>query len=184
MAVSTLSETEAHVIEERLNWGEPCDRGEEYSGGCWFKDYPLLDVAERIKWESKGLLTGGCVWGCRCVADRSVLWSTDKGTVQKVIVLPSDDLQTEELVLEEVEVFKVSLSLCYIFVFYLFCPCFLASPHPCKYLVHSLLFSILLMPLYIIFSSAIEITHCADTKLFSLLSSLLQSQQWRSHPKG
>uniref|UniRef100_A0A3Q1I0P0 Uncharacterized protein n=1 Tax=Anabas testudineus TaxID=64144 RepID=A0A3Q1I0P0_ANATE len=31
---------------------------------------------------------------------------TDKGTVQKVIVLPSDDLQTEELVLEEVEVFK------------------------------------------------------------------------------
>lgn len=33
--------------------------------------------------------------------------STDKGTVQKVIVLPRDDLQTEELVLEEVEVFKV-----------------------------------------------------------------------------
>uniref|UniRef100_A0A669B2N6 Semaphorin 3F n=1 Tax=Oreochromis niloticus TaxID=8128 RepID=A0A669B2N6_ORENI len=33
---------------------------------------------------------------------------TDKGTVQKVIVLPRDDLQTEELVLEEVEVFKVS----------------------------------------------------------------------------
>lgn len=33
--------------------------------------------------------------------------STDKGTVQKVIVLPKDDLQTEELVLEEVEVFKV-----------------------------------------------------------------------------
>uniref|UniRef100_A0A4W6ENY7 Semaphorin 3F n=1 Tax=Lates calcarifer TaxID=8187 RepID=A0A4W6ENY7_LATCA len=32
---------------------------------------------------------------------------TDKGTVQKVIVLPRDDLQTEELVLEEVEVFKV-----------------------------------------------------------------------------
>ncbi|XP_056323702.1 semaphorin-3F [Danio aesculapii] len=32
---------------------------------------------------------------------------TDRGTVQKVIVLPSDDLQTEELVLEEVEVFKV-----------------------------------------------------------------------------
>lgn len=37
-----------------------------------------------------------------------VLWSTDRGTVQKVIVLPRDDLQTEELVLEEVEVFKVS----------------------------------------------------------------------------
>uniref|UniRef100_A0A3P9JEE9 Semaphorin-3F n=1 Tax=Oryzias latipes TaxID=8090 RepID=A0A3P9JEE9_ORYLA len=32
---------------------------------------------------------------------------TDKGTVQKLIVLPKDDLQTEELVLEEVEVFKV-----------------------------------------------------------------------------
>lgn len=31
----------------------------------------------------------------------------DRGTVQKVIVLPRDDLQTEELVLEEVEVFKV-----------------------------------------------------------------------------
>uniref|UniRef100_A0AAR2KFH4 Semaphorin-3C n=1 Tax=Pygocentrus nattereri TaxID=42514 RepID=A0AAR2KFH4_PYGNA len=42
---------------------------------------------------------------------------TDRGTVQKVIVLPRDDLQTEELVLEEVEVFRVSnsinlLSLC------------------------------------------------------------------------
>uniref|UniRef100_A0A6Q2XI11 Semaphorin-3C n=1 Tax=Esox lucius TaxID=8010 RepID=A0A6Q2XI11_ESOLU len=33
---------------------------------------------------------------------------TDRGTVQKVIVLPRDDEQTEELVLEEVEVFKVS----------------------------------------------------------------------------
>uniref|UniRef100_A0A8C7VMT3 Sema domain, immunoglobulin domain (Ig), short basic domain, secreted, (semaphorin) 3Fa n=1 Tax=Oncorhynchus mykiss TaxID=8022 RepID=A0A8C7VMT3_ONCMY len=32
---------------------------------------------------------------------------TDRGTVQKVIVLPRDDLQTEELVLEEVEVFRV-----------------------------------------------------------------------------
>lgn len=42
--------------------------------------------------------------------------STDKGTVQKVIVLPRDDLQTEELVLEEVEVFKVSLAL-YNFLF-------------------------------------------------------------------
>ena len=48
------------------------------------------------------------VRGHRCVADRCVLWFTDKGTVQKVIVLPRDDLQTEELVLEEVEVFKVS----------------------------------------------------------------------------
>lgn len=35
--------------------------------------------------------------------------SADKGTVQKVIVLPRDDLLTEELVLEEVEVFKVNL---------------------------------------------------------------------------
>ena len=34
---------------------------------------------------------------------------SDRGTVQKVIVLPRDDLQTEELVLEEVEVFKVSI---------------------------------------------------------------------------
>ncbi|KPP73955.1 semaphorin-3F-like [Scleropages formosus] len=33
---------------------------------------------------------------------------TDRGTVQKVIVLPTDDLQTEELVLEEVEVFRVT----------------------------------------------------------------------------
>uniref|UniRef100_A0A8C9W7U9 Semaphorin 3F n=1 Tax=Scleropages formosus TaxID=113540 RepID=A0A8C9W7U9_SCLFO len=33
---------------------------------------------------------------------------TDRGTVQKVIVLPTDDLQTEELVLEEVEVFRVA----------------------------------------------------------------------------
>ncbi|XP_043934091.1 semaphorin-3F isoform X2 [Protopterus annectens] len=32
---------------------------------------------------------------------------TDQGTVQKVIVLPRDDLETEELILEEVEVFKV-----------------------------------------------------------------------------
>lgn len=42
------------------------------------------------------------------MADGCVLCSTDKGTVQKVIVLPRDDLQTEELVLEEVEVFKVN----------------------------------------------------------------------------
>lgn len=38
----------------------------------------------------------------------SVLAPADRGTVQKVIVLPRDDLQTEELVLEEVEVFRVS----------------------------------------------------------------------------
>lgn len=59
----------------------------------------MVEVAERIKWESKRLQ----VWSLQvCVL------STDKGTVQKVIVLPRDDLQTEELVLEEVEVFKVS----------------------------------------------------------------------------
>ncbi|KAG2471009.1 SEM3F protein, partial [Polypterus senegalus] len=34
---------------------------------------------------------------------------TDKGTVQKVIVLPKDDMETEELILEEVEVFKQQL---------------------------------------------------------------------------
>lgn len=39
----------------------------------------------------------------------SLLCFADRGTVQKVIVLPRDDLQTEELVLEEVEVFKVGL---------------------------------------------------------------------------
>ncbi|XP_041047029.1 semaphorin-3F isoform X1 [Carcharodon carcharias] len=32
---------------------------------------------------------------------------TDQGTVQKVIVLPKDDMETEELILEEVEVFKM-----------------------------------------------------------------------------
>uniref|UniRef100_A0A803STP3 Semaphorin 3F n=1 Tax=Anolis carolinensis TaxID=28377 RepID=A0A803STP3_ANOCA len=34
---------------------------------------------------------------------------TDHGTVQKVIVLPKDDMETEELMLEEVEVFKQQL---------------------------------------------------------------------------
>lgn len=43
----------------------------------------------------------------------------DRGTVQKVIVLPRDDLQTEELVLEEVEVFKVSLPNVFLFTLYL-----------------------------------------------------------------
>lgn len=38
-------------------------------------------------------------WALRCLADR--------GTVQKVIVLPRDDMETEELMLEEIEVFKV-----------------------------------------------------------------------------
>ena len=44
--------------------------------------------------------TGSC---CLSPAD-----APDRGTVQKVIVLPRDDLLTEELVLEEVEVFRVS----------------------------------------------------------------------------
>ncbi|KAK6474027.1 semaphorin-3F-like isoform X1 [Huso huso] len=34
---------------------------------------------------------------------------TDIGTVQKVIILPKDDMETEELILEEVEVFKVPI---------------------------------------------------------------------------
>uniref|UniRef100_A0A8D2NHM3 Semaphorin 3F n=1 Tax=Zonotrichia albicollis TaxID=44394 RepID=A0A8D2NHM3_ZONAL len=38
-------------------------------------------------------------WALWCLADR--------GTVQKVIVLPRDDMETEELMLEEIEVFKV-----------------------------------------------------------------------------
>lgn len=35
---------------------------------------------------------------------------TDKGTVQKVIVLPSNDSLHEDLILEELEVFQVSFS--------------------------------------------------------------------------
>lgn len=35
----------------------------------------------------------------------------DRGTVQKVIVLPRDDMETEELMLEEIEVFKVGVVL-------------------------------------------------------------------------
>lgn len=50
--------------------------------------------------------------------------SADKGTVQKVIVLPRDDLLTEELVLEEVEVFKVSFcQALYALMCLLFAPC-------------------------------------------------------------
>lgn len=48
-------------------------------------------------------------------AHEPLILFTDRGTVQKVIVLPRDDLQTEELVLEEVEVFRVrpsSLTFC------------------------------------------------------------------------
>lgn len=36
-----------------------------------------------------------------------LIYIADRGTVQKVIVLPKDDMETEELMLEEVEVFKV-----------------------------------------------------------------------------
>lgn len=73
----------------------------------------MVEVAERIKWESKRLQ----VWSLQvCVL------STDKGTVQKVIVLPRDDLQTEELVLEEVEVFKVSFY--FPLLLYICPPCF------------------------------------------------------------
>lgn len=49
----------------------------------------------------------------------------DRGTVQKVIVLPRDDLQTEELVLEEVEVFKVRSN----FFVLGCCCCFLGGLH-------------------------------------------------------
>lgn len=42
-------------------------------------------------------------WASGCLADR--------GTVQKVIVLPRDDMETEELMLEEIEVFKVRAGL-------------------------------------------------------------------------
>lgn len=42
-------------------------------------------------------------WALWCLADR--------GTVQKVIVLPRDDMETEELMLEEIEVFKVGVVL-------------------------------------------------------------------------
>lgn len=42
-------------------------------------------------------------WALWCLADR--------GTVQKVIVLPRDDMETEELMLEEIEVFKVRVGM-------------------------------------------------------------------------
>lgn len=113
------------------HWGnqrELCDRNTEYSAACWYEDYLLLKVAEKIKWKSKGPLTsGGGVRMSVCNWRVCVLWSTDKGTVQKVIVLPRDDLQTEELVLEEVEVFKVSfdcslsLSVTLLFISVLLC---------------------------------------------------------------
>ncbi len=140
----------------------------------------MLEVAERIKWESNGLLTGRGVWDCRSVAHRCVLWSTDKGTVQKVIVLPRDDLQTEELVLEEVEVFKVSFylllfSITLSFYFTLFT--FFALPSLFCVLLP---FSNLLIPLYIHFhmlkksKSKSLYTH---NKFFSPSRSLLRLQQ-------
>ncbi|KAF3856213.1 hypothetical protein F7725_016936 [Dissostichus mawsoni] len=59
---------------------------------------------------------------------------TDRGTVQKVIVLPRDDLQTEELVLEEVEVFKSmnSFSLC-LYIVYVHCVGFLRLKYLTEY---------------------------------------------------
>lgn len=39
--------------------------------------------------------------------NRSLLFFVDRGTVQKVIVLPKDTSTTEELTLEEVEMFRV-----------------------------------------------------------------------------
>uniref|UniRef100_A0A8C6U9N0 Sema domain, immunoglobulin domain (Ig), short basic domain, secreted, (semaphorin) 3Fa n=1 Tax=Neogobius melanostomus TaxID=47308 RepID=A0A8C6U9N0_9GOBI len=62
---------------------------------------------------------------------------TDRGTVQKVIVLPRDDLLTEELVLEEVEVFKV-------------CP-FILTDSGCR--------SLVAQQLYV--SSVLGVTHLA-----------------------
>lgn len=60
------------------HWGnqrELCDRNTEYSAACWYEDYRLLKVAEKIKWKSKGPLTSGrgvrmsvCNWRvCVCV---------------------------------------------------------------------------------------------------------------------
>lgn len=53
--------------------------------------------------------------GRRCpgvVLSTRALWClADRGTVQKVIVLPRDDMETEELMLEEIEVFKVRAGL-------------------------------------------------------------------------
>lgn len=52
-------------------------------------------------------------WGCFCFSDCPMLsWCTDiplpdKGTVQKVVVLPSNGSLDEDLILEELEVFKV-----------------------------------------------------------------------------
>lgn len=54
---------------------------------------------------------------CSNINSQVFPWATDRGTVQKVIVLPRDDLQTEELVLEEVEVFRVSLSVLFLILF-------------------------------------------------------------------
>lgn len=44
----------------------------------------------------------------------------DKGTVQKVIVLPSNQSLHEDLILEELEVFKVSCLFCFLFCFLFF----------------------------------------------------------------
>lgn len=107
------------------------------------QSFVSLREPKRAVWQKHRVQCGLLIWGlspvkgcwenkmeiqgCRCVTDVCVLWSTDKGTVQKVIVLPRDDLQTEELVLEEVEVFKVSfdcsLSLCHPPFYFCFAMC-------------------------------------------------------------
>lgn len=62
-------------------------------------------------------------WTPWCLADR--------GTVQKVIVLPRDDMETEELMLEEIEVFKVRAGLSSIL-------CCVTSTYPASLLGHQL----------------------------------------------
>ena len=41
------------------------------------------------------------------ILTQTILFIADRGTVQKVIVLPKDTASTEQLTLEEVEVFRV-----------------------------------------------------------------------------
>ncbi|KAA8593362.1 hypothetical protein FQN60_009478 [Etheostoma spectabile] len=63
----------------------------------------------RFRWQSSvgGMCISSQLKTQRILSSMESSQFQDRGTVQKVIVLPRDDLQTEELVLEEVEVFKV-----------------------------------------------------------------------------
>lgn len=54
---------------------------------------------------------GGHRWPAVVLSTWAPLCLADRGTVQKVIVLPRDDMETEELMLEEIEVFKVRAGL-------------------------------------------------------------------------